>query len=402
MFMHMNFKRIFLVLTASLMLAGIASAQQSKADKTVEFNPHWYVQLQGGAAYTLGETADFTKLLSPSAFLNVGYNFTPVTGVRVGLGGWQGKGYHVYEQTDYSFKFGQAYADLMFNLCNLFGGYNHKRLVSVVPFFGVGGYLGFENSQAGKLISYANEKMTLLWEPVTPFFAARAGALVDFRICDNFSINLEGNVNGIDDRFNSKDGDNIDWQFNALLGLTYRFGSTRPSKATAEELALADALAAAAAAQKAAQLAKDNAAKEIADAQKAADDRAAKAEADAKELARQLAEQMAAANAKPVVNVFFKLNSSVIQKEEKTKIDRVVAYLLTNPDAVVELVGYADKNTGTPRYNKGISERRAKAVAKYIREKGIEAKRIVTDHKGDTVQPFAVNDENRVVICTVD
>ena len=276
----MNFKRIFLVLTASLMLAGIASAQQSKADKTVEFNPHWYVQLQGGAAYTLGETADFTKLLSPSAFLNVGYNFTPVTGVRVGLGGWQGKGYHVYEQTDYSFKFGQAYADLMFNLCNLFGGYNHKRLVSVVPFFGVGGYLGFENSQAGKLISYANEKMTLLWEPVTPFFAARAGALVDFRICDNFSINLEGNVNGIDDRFNSKDGDNIDWQFNALLGLTYRFGSTRPSKATAEELALADALAAAAAAQKAAQLAKDNAAKEIADAQKAADDRAAKAEAD--------------------------------------------------------------------------------------------------------------------------
>ena len=149
MFMHMNFKRIFLVLTASLMLAGIASAQQSKADKTVEFNPHWYVQLQGGAAYTLGETADFTKLLSPSAFLNVGYNFTPVTGVRVGLGGWQGKGYHVYEQTDYSFKFGQAYADLMFNLCNLFGGYNHKRVVSVVPFFGVGGYLGFENSQAG-------------------------------------------------------------------------------------------------------------------------------------------------------------------------------------------------------------------------------------------------------------
>ena len=36
------------------------------------------------------------------------------------------------------------------------------------------------------------------------------------------------------------------------------------------------------------------------------------------------------------------------------------------------------------------------------KKKGIEAKRIVTDHKGDTVQPFAVNDENRVVICTVD
>ena len=76
--------------------------------------------------------------------------------------------------------------------------------------------------------------------------------------------------------------------------------------------------------------------------------------------------------------------------------------MLSNPDAVVELVGYADVQTGNPTYNQGISDRRAKAVAKYIKAKGIAANRIVTDHKGDTVQPFAVNEENRVVICTLE
>ena len=403
MLLHMKFKRIFLVLSAACMFAGIASAQQSKADKTVEFNPHWYIQLQGGAGYTVGETTDFATLVSPAASLNFGYNFTPVTGLRVGLGGWQGKGYHVFQQTDYSFKYGQLTADAMFNLCNLFGGYNHKRVVSVVPFIGVGAYLGLENEAAAGLISSRNENMRYLWEPVKPFFGARAGLQFDFRLTDNLSLNLEGVANGIDDHFNSKDGDNIDWQIDALLGLTYRFGATtRASKAYADELALADALAAAAAAEKAAALAKEQADKDIAAAKKAADDKVAKAEAQAKAEALKLQQELAAAYAKPQVNVFFELNKSKIQESEEYKIDLVVAYLLTNPDAVVELVGYADKNTGTPRYNKALSDRRAKAVAKYIKAKGISAKRIVTDHKGDTVQPFAVNEENRVVICTVE
>lgn len=396
----MNFKRLFLVLAVALMSAGIASAQQSKSDKTVEFNPHWYVQAQGGAGYTVGETLDFTKLLSPAAYLNLGYNFSPVAGFRLGVGGWQGKGYHVFTSTDYSFKFVQGYGDLMFNISNLIGGYKHDRTVSFIPFIGLGAMLGIENDKAQGLLSTNNEKMTLLWQPVTPFFNARGGMDIDFRLTDALSLNLEGVVNGIDDRFNSKDGDNIDWQIDALLGLTYRFGeTTRASEAFAAETALADALAAAAAAEAAAKKAKEDALAEAAAAKKAADDAAKKAIADAEEAARAAA---AAAAVKPSCNVFFKLDSSVIQEEEKAKIDRVCGYLLSNPEAVVELVGYADVQTGNPKYNQGISDRRAKAVAKYIAAKGISASRIVTDHKGDTVQPFAVNDENRVVICTVE
>ena len=394
-----------MVLAAVLMLAGTASAQQSKSDKSVEFNPHWYVQLQGGAGYTVGEGNQFSKLISPAAFLNFGYNFTPTAGFRLGAGGWQGKGFHVYENTDYAFKFAQGYADLMFNISNLIGGYKHDRAVSFIPFIGVGGYFGLENEKAPTLRSTNNEKMRLCWDPIAPFFLARAGMQVDFRLGEKLSLNLEGNVNGTDDHFNSKDGDNIDWQINALLGLTYRLGATtRASEAYAAEKALADAMAAAAAAEAAAKKAQDDAAASALAAKKAAEDAAKKAADDAAEAARKLAEQEAALrNAKPCVNVFFKLDSSVIQDSEKQKIDNVCGYLLSNPGSVVELVGYADVQTGNAAYNQGISDRRAKAVAKYIKAKGIAADRIITDHKGDTVQPFpAVNDDNRVVICTIE
>ena len=392
-----------MVLSATLMFAGIASAQQSKADNSLEFNPHWYIQAQGGVGYTRGEGNDFTKLLSPAAGLNVGYNFSPVAGARIGVNGWQGKGYHVFQATDYSFNFVEGYADLMFNISNLIGGYKHNRTVSFIPFFGLGGFLGLQNEKAPTLLSTNHEMMRLCWDPVTPFFAARGGMDVDFRLTDKLSLNLEGVVNGTDDRFNSKDGDNIDWQIDALLGLTYRLGATtRDSKAYAAEKALADAIAAAAAAEEAARLAKEEAAKNAADAQKALDD-AEKAREEAADAARRAAEAEAARLAnKYICNVFFTLDSSYIRAEEKAKLDNLAAWLQANPSTQVELVGYADVQTGNPTYNQGISDRRAKAVTKYLKTKGISEDRIITDHKGDTVQPFAVNDQNRVVICTVE
>ena len=83
--------RLFILTIAAVLCAQAALAQQSKTDSGVEFNPHWYGQIQGGGAYTLGETA-FKDLLSPAAAVSLGYQFTPVVGLRVGAGGWQGKG----------------------------------------------------------------------------------------------------------------------------------------------------------------------------------------------------------------------------------------------------------------------------------------------------------------------
>ena len=83
----MKAKKMFLL--AALMLAAFttASAQEEK----VEFQPHWYLQLQGGAAHTLGE-AKFMDLVNPAAQVAIGYPFNPVLGLRLQGSGYQSKG----------------------------------------------------------------------------------------------------------------------------------------------------------------------------------------------------------------------------------------------------------------------------------------------------------------------
>ena len=81
-----------------LVMSNVVSAQQSRSDEKLEFRPNWGLKVQGGGAYTLGETS-FADLLSPAAQLSATYNFHPAMGVRFGLSGWQGKGNLVVRQT---------------------------------------------------------------------------------------------------------------------------------------------------------------------------------------------------------------------------------------------------------------------------------------------------------------
>ena len=70
-------------------------------------------------------------------------------------------------------------------------------------------------------------------------------------------------------------------------------------------------------------------------------------------------------------------------------------------DAMFTVTGYADKGTGTAKQNKKYAKQRADDVAKKLVEQyGLDAKRLKTDSKGDTVQPFEENDKNRCVIVT--
>jgi outer membrane protein OmpA-like peptidoglycan-associated protein len=73
--------------------------------------------------------------------------------------------------------------------------------------------------------------------------------------------------------------------------------------------------------------------------------------------------------------------------------------LVSHPSAKLELASYADKNTGNPAYNLQLSKKRSDAVANILVNKfGIDKKRLILKHYGDTVQPFKDNDWNRVTI----
>ena len=101
-------------------------------------------------------------------------------------------------------------------------------------------------------------------------------------------------------------------------------------------------------------------------------------------------------------DVSFALNSAVIREGEKAKIEALAAYLKENMEAKVTVTGYADKETGNPRYNLSLSQKRAEAVAAVLKAAGIDGARITVDAKGDTVQPFGTPAQNRVAICITE
>lgn len=390
----MKLKKLTLLLFLALS-AQVAFAQQSKSDPTVEFNPHWYGQIQGGAAYTVGETV-FKDLLSPAGALSLGYQFNPTLGLRLGLGGWQAKGNSIPIEV-YKFNFLQGNADLTLNLANLFG-YDHNRVLSPYALIGGGGVFGFKNGANDVKAVKPSEYFAYLWNKKLLSPVGRFGLGIDIRLTERAALNLEVNGNVLSDRFNSKKADNPDYQYNALAGLKINFGkATRPSAKYLAELAAAEAAAAAEKArleaERAAKLAAEKAAAEKAAAEKALADKLAAEKAATEKLAAEMRQ----------VNTFFTINSAVISDEEAAKLVSFIDWLKANPSVNLSIAGHADKGTGNKRINQKLSDQRAAAVKAFLTERGIAESRIVSVvGNGDLIQPFEENDLNRVVISTVE
>lgn len=400
----MNFKRLLLAIFVVLASTSIATAQQSKSDSSVEFRPNWNIQLQGGAAYTLGDT-DFGKLISPAVYFNAGYKFHSMLGVRVGVGGWQAKGAATILDAVYKYNFVQGNADFMLDLSSMFGGFNHRRVANVYMFAGVGVVGAFNNKEAEALAeSYQFDN---LWTGSKCFAAGRFGVGIDFRCSDRFSVGLEGNANFMSDKFNSKKSKNLDWNFNLLAGVSYRFGKNyQPSKAYAEAKAKEEAARVAAEKAAAEKAAAEKAAAEKVAAEKAAAEKAAAEKAAAEKAAEKAAAEKAAAERAAIAKEnstepAFLIGSYKIRSNEAKKIDTLAQWLTEHKDYTVKVVGYADKSTGTPAVNMELSKKRANAVQKRLVNKGVEPERITVEAKGDTEQPFAKPEQNRVVLCIV-
>ena len=109
----------------------------------------------------------------------------------------------------------------------------------------------------------------------------------------------------------------------------------------------------------------------------------------------------AAIAAENSTDVTFTIGSTYIRKSEDAKLVALAEWLKANPDFTVALVGYADRETGTTKGNLELSKKRAAVVSARLAKLGVDENRISSDYKGDTVQPFQVNDKNRVVLCTV-
>lgn len=373
------FKTLFTVALASLSTAAMAQATYTDKDgNEYTFKKHAFLDLQGGAQYTLGE-AKFGDLISPNVQLGIGYQFSPVFGMRLQANGWQSKGgWNGYKATkdgipytaDYKFKYVAPGLDFMFNLSNLFCGWNPNRVFNATAFIGGGANFAWGNDEVNEIAAnikdQSNYLLEYLWQgkKVRPY--GRAGIDLEFKVSKAVSIMLEGNANMISDKYNSKKADNPDWYFNALAGVRINLGKSYTKKAKpVEEPAPAPAPKQEYVAPK-------------------PEPKPAPVEKKVEEIRR---------------DIFFTINSYKIAPAEDTKIREVVDFLNKNTEAKVVVTGYADKGTGNDVINDRIAAKRAAAVVGMLTKiYNIPSERITEESKGARVQPFAENAKNRVTI----
>ena len=373
--------KIKYVLFASALLLGATSAmaQVTYTDKEgneYQFKKHAFLDLQGGAQYTLGE-AKFGDLISPNVQLGLGYQFSPLFGMRLQANGWQSKGGWAgfranpgetpYNAT-YKFKYVAPGVDFMFNLSNLFCGWNPNRVLNVTAFLGGGANIAWDNDEVNELATTIKNtsayNLEYLWDgtKVRPY--GRAGLELAFKVSKSVSLMIEGNANVISDKYNSKKADNPDWYFNALAGLRINLGKSATKKEKPVEPEPAPA--------------------PVQKVEEPAPAPAPVVEKKVEEIRR---------------DIFFTINSNKISAKENQKILEVIDFLVKYPEAKVVVTGYADKGTGNDRVNDRIAAKRAAAVVWMLEKRyGIPAERITEESKGARVQPFAENDKNRVSI----
>jgi outer membrane protein OmpA-like peptidoglycan-associated protein len=94
--------------------------------------------------------------------------------------------------------------------------------------------------------------------------------------------------------------------------------------------------------------------------------------------------------------LIFEKSSTQIKPGSEAQLDELIKILNNDKTLKVEIIGHTDNEGLDPRPNQRLSEFRAKLVANYLFNKGIQMDRILTYGKGST-EPIAANDteENR-------
>jgi len=372
------------IAAALLFVSGSALAQSTYTDADgaeYEFNKHAFITVGGGLQYTLGE-AKFKDLLSPNFQLGVGYQFSPVIAARIqangiqAKGGWNGLGNPPLNE-DYKFSYVAPGIDVMFNLSNLFCGYNPNRVFNLTAYLGGGANIAWGNDDVNDIAKRLQNRpavynLEYLWDgsKVNPF--GRGGLEAAFRLSDKVKLLVEGNANLLSDKWNSKKAGNADWYFNALVGLRFNLGKTYtkkepvvtppPTEPTIPTVQVTEP--------------------------KKPEPPKPPVEPTVEPLRR---------------DIFFVINKYEVRPDEKVKVAEIAEYLKKYPKAKVALCGYADAQTGNDRINDRLGLQRVNVVKDMlIKEYGISEDRITADSKGAREQPFAINEQNRVTIAIAE
>lgn len=378
-------KRFNLLLIAALFAFGTSAQEtQNVSNGTIylkdKASDHWYIGLGGGTNLYLTKVendadASFGDRLGWIGQFEVGRWNSPVWGTRLIIDGG-----HIKHVANVPYGPEQnwlgGHLDIMWSITNALGSYNPDRVWNLAPYLGIGYMYGLNEDWKkpnlnGDTFKSQNQSLTY-----------NVGLINNFKISRSVALFLELGWRVMQESFDGSltDGDyDYDSMLTGIAGIKFGLGKQNFTPAELMDYNLINDLN-----SQINRLRTEN--EELRKRPESCP--------DCPEVAPAVTESVYVPNV-----VFFRIDSYKIDKGQQVSIYNTAEYLNTNHNATVKIVAYADKQTGTPAYNLALSEKRAKAVANALTsEYGIDSGRISIDWKGDTEQPYAENDWNRVAI----
>ncbi|MBD5221319.1 MAG: OmpA family protein [Bacteroidales bacterium] len=414
----------------ALAAAGIGLSQKADAQETVytdqavtvteftcdnsnkyfsNWRQNWFLQLGAGVDQPLVEhgvgmkapthTID-KKMMTAVYNVGVGRWISPYLGLRLNaLGGTLHWDNPVLESPARGWTHAnhvQLNLELMWDMCNSIAGVNPERPVSVIPFIGLGGdYLWDVNDSFGNPADATNISRRNINKPRTTNWSlpVTAGIQLRFRLCKYVDFFAEARASFYGDNWNlCATGDPIESNVQAVGGFNINFGGrgwdTYNECAYLSQIASLNGQV-------------NDLRAELLNAGQAVAALEAQLPCPEPKVVNNAAVQKDCVNAPLMTTVRFTIDSAEILPTEQVNVYNMAEWLKANPEEKINIVGYADKDTGTSEYNLQLSERRANAVADaLVNDYGIDRSRLNIKYDGSSVQPYSTNDWNRIVIFT--
>jgi outer membrane protein OmpA-like peptidoglycan-associated protein len=406
-------KRLYFILGAaalaavSLTASPALNAQENRDEngkivrgpyETNRFGDNWFIGAGGGINILWNEDYENVKI-SPSIDANIGKWFTPSVGMRVG---YQGFSAQIWSDTPdvlgstldtdkgmYLQKMGYMYihGDFLWNMSNAFGGYKEHRFWNFVPYI----HSGFFRSYGLDDVDFADNE-----------FAMGGGLLHNLRLARRVDLMIDMRATVVNGRIHGADG--VAVLPTVTAGLSVDLGWPEFTR-TADIVGAVEA----AYIEKSAILETAIAALEVANSALAADaDKMAKKNAkltkQVKDLENRPTFDIEAffENMSPAY-VYFDIGKTKLDNRQMQQLDFIAQNLLTTVDQdtniLITVLGSADGNTGTQKWNQHLSEARAKYIFDILTTKyGISPDRLTM--KAEVVQKATVPELSRAVIFT--
>lgn len=377
-------KKLFMVLAlAGVSLTGMAQEEAPEMKYSVATNSfwsNWFITagFQLGGSYSAYERVADLKLgnnplkearRDMGVSLSLGKWFTPGMGLRTkGTYFFNGHNAAFKEAKDGEIKFMNIQEQALFNLSNMFCGYNETRVWNFIPYLGAGLMRNFTDNVNSLGVSF--------------------GILNTWRLGKHVGLQLDLGYNLSDYEFFAAAPEygaypvKTDHYFDAEIGLIFNLG-----KATWNKVPDVDAIKALSQSQI------DALNAQLADAQNEN---------------QRLQNMLAEANKKrPVetntvtvkevktapVSVFFNIGKSKIASRKDLQNVQELANVAKDNNAKIVVTGYADSKTGSAEFNQKLSQKRAEIVADELVKMGVSRDNIEVVAAGgvDTLSPISYN-----------